>query len=181
MGPSSHKSWDNLSLMHRVWNHWYNRELLEEERETDPSRATPLSTNSLWLCLTLTWLVPGVVGGHLKVSLPLAMQASLTWALDSRMYSVRISKIVLIISYLKLLHSLSPLDAGKPAGHPHKFSIYVRAAVSEKHNDLYSFFPLKEQCSQRDAGWAGDGTICMVHAIRFGKNHRDYLYLQRPP
>lgn len=53
---------------------------------------------------------------------------------------VRITKMILVISYLKPLHSPSPLDVGKPAGHPHKFSIYIRVAASEKQNDLYVFF-----------------------------------------
>lgn len=43
------------------------------------------------------------------------------------------------------------------------------------------FFPLKVQCSQRNAGWAGDSTICMVCAIKLGKNNRDDIYLQCLP
>lgn len=63
--------------------------------------------------------------------------------------------------------------------HPDKFSIYIREAASEKQNDLYGFFfPLKVQCSQRNAGWTGDRRIYMVHAIKLGKNNRDYICLQ---
>lgn len=85
------------------------------------------------------------------------------------------------MSYLKPLHSLSPLDVGKPAGNPHKFSIYIRVAASEKQNDLYVFSPLKVQCSQRNTGWDEDSIICMVRAIKLGKNNRDVIYLQCLP
>lgn len=94
---------------------------------------------------------------------------------------VKTTKVILIMSYWKPLLSLSPLDVGKPAVRPHKFSIYIREAASEKLNDLYVFlgffFPLEVQCSKRNAGWTGD-RIYKVHAIKLGKNNRDYLCLQ---
>lgn len=107
----------------------------------------PIQTDSTLSQLPVTVPHAEVVGSRCCRGIP---QCHSLWPLTGRLHSlthlihvthlVRITKMVLIISYLKPLHSLTPLDVGKPAGNPHKFSIYIRVASWEKQNDLYGGF-----------------------------------------
>lgn len=139
--PLSVEPFIQISAPRRAWNR--------------ATQSNPFIPKYGWLCHT------EVVSTRSCRWIP---QCHSLWPLECRLHSptllihviqiVKTTKMILIMSYWKLLPSLSPLDVGKPAVRPHNFSIYIREAASEKQNDLYVFFPPKSTVQPEEC-WVG--------------------------